>query len=163
MEIRIAGIVNDSIVDGPGIRLTVFFQGCVHHCLNCHNPETHDLNGGYLIDSDEIIQKVKNNPLLDGITLSGGDPLLQVEGVIELSKKCKELGLNVVCFTGFTYEELTKFSKFDSLIENIDYLIDGRYVDSLRDLSLKYRGSSNQRIIDIKKTLQNSEIILADF
>lgn len=163
MQIRIAGIVNDSIVDGPGIRLTVFFQGCVHHCFNCHNPETHDLNGGYLIDSDEIIQKVKNNPLLDGITLSGGDPLLQVEGVIELSKKCKELGLNVVCFTGFTYEELTKFSKFDSLIENIDYLIDGRYVESLRDLSLRYRGSSNQRIIDIKKTKENSKIVLAEF
>ena len=82
MKIRIAGVVNDSIVDGPGIRYTVFFQGCTHNCLNCHNPQTHDVNGGYLIDADEIIEKLKNNPLLDGITLSGGDPLLQIEGVI---------------------------------------------------------------------------------
>ena len=163
MQIRIAGVVNDSIVDGPGIRYTVFFQGCTHHCLNCHNPSTHDLSGGYLIDTDEIIEKVKNNPLLDGITLSGGDPLLQIEGVIELSKKCKGLGLNVVCYTGFTYEELKKFKDFYRIIENIDYLIDGRYIDNLRDLSLRYRGSSNQRIIDIKKTLDNGEIILANF
>lgn len=163
MQIRIAGIVNDSIVDGPGIRLTVFFQGCVHQCLNCHNPETHDLNGGYLIDINEIIEKVKNNPLLDGITLSGGDPLLQVDGVIELSKRCKELGLNVVCYTGFTFEELKKFKDFDRIVQDIDYLIDGKYVDSLRDLSLKYRGSSNQRIIDIKKSLSSGQIILCEF
>lgn len=163
MQIRIAGVVNDSIVDGPGIRFTVFFQGCTHHCHNCHNPQTHDLNDGYLIDTDEIINKVKNNPLLDGITLSGGDPLLQIEGVIELSKRCKELGLNVVCYTGFTYEELKKFKDFERIIENIDYLIDGKYVDNLRDLSLRYRGSSNQRIIDIKKTLDSGEVILAEF
>ena len=111
----------------------------------------------------EIINKVKNNPLLDGITLSGGDPLLQVEGVIELSKKCKQLGLNVVCYTGFTFEELKKFKDFDRIVQDIDYLIDGRYVDSLRDLSLKYRGSSNQRIIDIKKSLSSGQIILCEF
>ena len=163
MQIRIAGVVNDSIVDGPGIRYTVFFQGCTHNCLNCHNPGTHDVNGGYLIDTDEIINKVKNNPLLDGITLSGGDPLLQVEGVIELSKKCKQLGLNVVCYTGFTFEELKKFKDFDRIVQDIDYLIEGKYVDSLRDLSLKYRGSSNQRIIDIKKSLSSGQIILCEF
>ena len=161
MQVRIAGIVNDSIVDGPGIRLTVFFQGCTHHCLNCHNPETHNLNGGYLIDTNEIINKLKNNPLLDGITLSGGDPMLQRDGVIELTKKCKELGLNTICYTGYTYEELLKFKDFDKVVEYIDYLIDGRYVDNLRDLSLKYRGSSNQRIIDIKQTLLAGEIVIA--
>ncbi len=162
MQIRIAGISNDSIVDGPGIRYTIFFQGCKHHCLNCHNPSTHDFSGGYLIEIDEIINSVKKNPLLDGITLSGGDPLFQPEGVIELSKKCKELGLSVVCYTGYKYEELQKFVNFNELLENIDYLIDGRYVDSLRDLSLKYRGSSNQRIIDVRKSIAREKIILVD-
>ena len=121
MNVRIAGIVNDSIVDGPGIRLTVFFQGCIHHCLNCHNPETHNLTGGYLIDTDEIITKLKNNPLLDGITLSGGDPMLQRDAVIELTKKCKEFGLNTICYTGYTYEELLKFDDFHLVMEHIDY------------------------------------------
>ena len=161
MNVRIAGIVNDSIVDGPGIRLTVFFQGCIHHCLNCHNPETHNLTGGYLIDTDEIITKLKNNPLLDGITLSGGDPMLQRDAVIELTKKCKEFGLNTICYTGYTYEELLKFDDFHLVMEHIDYLIDGRYIHSLRDLSLKYRGSSNQRIIDVQKSIKLNEIVVA--
>lgn len=162
MKIRIAGIVNDSIVDGPGIRMTVFFQGCFHNCDECHNKHTHDINGGYLIDTEEIKNKIKYNPLLDGVTLSGGEPLLQIDGCIEIAKICKELGMNVLCYTGFIYEDALKLKGFNELCKYLDYLIDGKYEKNLRDLSLRYRGSSNQRIIDIQKTLTLKEIVVSE-
>ena len=163
MKIRIAGIVNDSVVDGPGIRYTVFFQGCHHNCLGCHNPQTHDVNGGYEIDTDEIVNQIKNNPLLDGITLSGGEPLLQVEGASELARICKENGLNVICYTGFIYEKIFSIKNIDLLLPYVDYLIDGKFENDLRDLSLKYRGSSNQRIIDVQKSLQLNKVVITEF
>ena len=161
MKIRIAGTVNDSVVDGPGIRYTVFFQGCHHNCFGCHNPQTHSVDGGYEIDTDEIIKEIKNNPLLDGITLSGGEPLLQIEGASELARICKENGLNVICYTGFTYEKIFGIKNIDLLLPHVDYLIDGKFENNLRDLSLRYRGSKNQRIIDVQKSLkQDSAIII---
>lgn len=163
MEIRIAGTVNDSIVDGPGIRYTVFFQGCKHNCYGCHNPQTHNMNAGYLIDTDEIIKAIKENPLLDGITLSGGEPLLQVEGAATLAKACKENGLNVICYTGFIYEDVYKIKNIDLLLPYIDYLIDGKFDINQRDLSLLYRGSKNQRIIDVQKSLRKKLIVLKEF
>lgn len=156
-KIRIAGYVDDSIVDGPGIRFTIFTQGCAHHCFNCHNPETWAFDKGKDVDIDELISKIKRNPLLQGITLSGGDPLYQVNACLELVKKVKELNsdLDIIIYTGFTFEELANnFKKNDdllSLLKLSDILIDGKYEDSLRDLTLKFRGSSNQRVINLKK------------
>lgn len=168
-KIRIAGYVDDSIVDGPGIRFTIFTQGCAHHCFNCHNPETWAFDKGKDVDIDELISKIKRNPLLQGITLSGGDPLYQVNACLELVKKVKELNsdLDIIIYTGFTFEELANnFKKNDdllSLLKLSDILIDGKYEDSLRDLTLKFRGSSNQRVINLKKTFLEEKIVLENW
>lgn len=168
-KIRIAGYVDDSIVDGPGIRFTIFTQGCAHHCFNCHNPETWAFDKGKDVDIDELISKIKRNPLLQGITLSGGDPLYQVNACLELVKKVKELNsdLDIIIYTGFTFEELANnFKKNNdllSLLKLSDILIDGKYEDSLRDLTLRFRGSSNQRIINLKKTFLEEKIVLENW
>ena len=158
MVIRIAGLVPESFVDGDGIRFAIFMQGCNRHCEGCHNPETHALDGGRLIDTNEIISAIKKNPLLDGITLTGGEPFLQIEATDELARAAKNFGLNVWCYTGFKFEDLPP--AVEPLLENIDVLIDGAFVESLRDLNLQFRGSSNQRIIDIKKTREQNKIVL---
>ena len=158
MQIRIAGLVPESFVDGDGIRFAIFMQGCNRHCAGCHNPETHDLNGGRLVDTQEIISAIKKNPLLDGITLTGGEPFLQIDAANELALAAKNLGLNVWCYTGYTFEELPP--EVEPLLENIDVLVDGEFILSLRDLDLQFRGSHNQRIIDIKKTRQQNKIVL---
>lgn len=159
---RIAGIVDDSIVDGPGIRLTVFFQGCLHNCDGCHNPTTHDINGGYLLSVDEIISKILSNPLLSGVTFSGGEPLLQIDKCIILAKKIKEMNLNIILYTGYSFEEIIKLRNGKELLKYIDYVIDGKYIKEKRSLELKYRGSSNQRIIDVNRTLLSNEITIKE-
>lgn len=151
MKIRIAGIVDDSIVDGEGVRLTVFTQGCPHHCHGCHNPQTWNLTGGHEIDTEEIVQKLKANPLLSGITFSGGEPFLQPAPLTELAQAAHKLGLDVWSYTGFTLEELEKRTDMQQLLNEVDVLVDGPYVEALRDLTLRFRGSSNQRIIDLKE------------
>ena len=158
MQIRIAGIVKESYVDGDGIRYAVFMQGCRRHCAGCHNPETHDLNGGRLIDTAEIITDFKRNPLLEGITLSGGEPLLQIGASTELARAAKNFGLNVWLYTGYTFEELP--AEAATLLELVDVLIDGAFVESLRDLDLQFRGSTNQRLIDVKKSRALNRIVL---
>lgn len=168
-KIRIAGYVDDSIVDGPGIRFTIFTQGCAHHCFNCHNPETWAFDKGKDVDIDELISKIKRNPLLQGITLSGGDPLYQVNACLELVKKVKELNsdLDIIIYTGFTFEELANNFKKNNdlllLLKLSDILIDGKYEDSLRDLTLRFRGSSNQRVINLKKTFLEEKIVLENW
>lgn len=163
--IRVAGIVKESIVDGPGIRLVVFTQGCKHNCLGCHNPHTHSFEGGEVVSVESIVSMVKENPLLDGITLSGGEPFEQAKALSKLAKIIKELGLNVVTYTGYTYEFIvSSFSEhtgWEELLENTDILIDGRFEIEKRNLALKFRGSENQRIIDIKRTMQEGKIIQA--
>ena len=151
MKIRIAGIVDDSIVDGEGVRLTVFTQGCPHHCHGCHNPQTWNLDGGHEIDTEEIVEKLKENPLLSGITFSGGEPFLQPAPLTELAQAAHKLGLDVWSYTGFTLEELEKRTDMQQLLNEVDVLVDGPYVEALRDLTLRFRGSSNQRIIDLKE------------
>lgn len=166
---RIAGFSNDSIVDGPGIRYTVFYQGCSHHCEKCHNPETRNFDGGNLVDNDEIINNIKKNPLLDGVTLSGGDPMFQVDAVLDLCQKIKSEcpDLNIILYTGFTFEEIQEMSSKNKNIEVLqrflDYIVDGRYDNSLRDLTLHFRGSKNQRIIDVKKTILNKEVTILEW
>ncbi len=169
MELRVAGLVNDSIVDGPGFRLSVFTQGCPHNCEGCHNPQTHDFNGGYIMDTDEIYEQVIANPMLDGITLSGGDPFCQCKPLAELAGKIhayKERPLNVIAYTGYTFEQLVKNADKDNgfmeLLKECDYLIDGRFVLAQRSLELKFRGSRNQRFIDVKKSLEKGEVVALD-
>ncbi len=152
-QIRIAGIEEESIVDGPGIRLVVFTQGCNHHCIGCHNPETHSFDGGELVDINKIVDMVKDNPLLDGITLSGGEPFEQAIECSILAKKVKELGLNVVTYTGYTFEEILQNNRFRNLLLQTDILIDGEYDISKKSMMLQFRGSTNQRIIDVKRYL----------
>ena len=154
--IRIAGVVRESIVDGPGLRFAVFTQGCGHHCPECQNPETWDFNGGYDCEIDKILNAMDEDPLLDGITMSGGDPMFQPEASYELCRRVKDRGLNVVVFTGYTYEELMVMADRDPWVEKFlsvtDILIDGRYDKDQRDLTLLFRGSRNQRVIDMARS-----------
>ncbi len=152
-KIRIAGILEESIVDGPGVRLVVFTQGCKHNCPGCHNPETHNFSGGYDIDIKDILQKLKENPMIDGITLSGGDPFEQSDSCSILASKAKELGYNVVAYTGYTYEKLLKNKRHLNLLKNVDILIDGKFELEKIDLTLPFRGSSNQRILNVSEYL----------
>jgi anaerobic ribonucleoside-triphosphate reductase activating protein len=166
-KLRISGIIKESIVDGPGIRYVVFTQGCLHKCEGCHNPQTHDLEGGYFIDIDDIITEVKKNPLLDGLTFSGGEPFLQPEALSTLGKAAKALGLNIITYTGYTFDQLTELSKskpdITSLLQVTDILIDGRFELSQKDLLLKFRGSKNQRPIDVPNTLKTGTVVLLDW
>ncbi|MBW4829309.1 MAG: anaerobic ribonucleoside-triphosphate reductase activating protein [Clostridiaceae bacterium] len=162
--IRIAGIVKESIVDGPGIRLVVFGQGCKHHCQSCHNPESHSFEGGELMKIDNVIELVKENPLLDGVTLSGGDPFEQPKSFAVLAKKVKELGLNIMTYTGYTYEEILDnidlVPGWKKLLYSTDILVDGKFEIDKKSLMLKFKGSSNQRIIDVNKSLKTEKIIV---
>ena len=149
LKIRIAGIVPESYVDGEGIRFTIFMQGCLRNCNGCHNPETHALDGGKVIDTAEIIAEIKKNPLLTGITLSGGEPLLQIAPALELAKTAKNLGLDVWLYTGYKIENIP--SNADELLKFVDVVVDGEYIEELRDLELEFRGSKNQRIIYLRR------------
>ncbi len=166
MKIRIAGTVNDSIVDGEGIRFVVFVQGCIHHCKGCHNPQTHSFDGGVETDTDELLKTILNNPLLDGVTFSGGEPFCQPAPFYELGRKVKEHGLNIVCYSGFTFEQLVEKSKTEGdvadLLSIIDVLIDGPFILEKRNLLLKFRGSENQRIIDLPKSLAEGRAVVLD-
>ena len=164
MKVRIAGLINDSIVDGPGIRLTVFAQGCPHNFIGCHNPATHDMNKGRLEDVDYILKVADENPLLNGITLSGGEPFEQPDGMGEIAKKAKERGLSVVVYSGYTWQELME-NKKDSLkiLNYADYLIDGRFILEKKSYELRFKGSENQRIIDVKKSLESGVVVETDF
>ena len=149
--LRLAGVVEESIVDGPGLRFVVFTQGCPHHCPGCHNPETHSMSGGSLYDIAALLARYAENPLLSGITFSGGEPFLQARALCALAEGVHDLGGTVVCYTGFTYEAL--LARIDDpaigrLLTLSDLLIDGPYVAQLRDLELPWRGSSNQRLLD---------------
>ena len=163
MELKIAGLTNDSIVDGPGLRLTVFAQGCPHDCNGCHNKGTHDFVGGSYMSVSEIIEKAKKNPLLSGITLSGGEPFMQADAMLALAKGAHEIDLNVIIYTGYTWEELMANESFKALAYEADYVIDGRFEIDKKTLNMPFIGSSNQRIIDVKKTKESGEIIIAEF
>lgn len=163
MKIKISGVVNDSIVDGAGFRLTVFTQGCHHHCPGCHNPQTHDPEGGFWSDTEDILRVVKENPLLDGITLSGGDPFEQPLPCVELANGAHEIGLNVWTYTGYTWEVLlAEGGDKQKLLEATDILVDGPFLAQERSLELRFKGSRNQRTIDVKKSLETGEIVLWD-
>ena len=164
MKLRIAGTVAESIVDGPGFRFTLFTQGCPHHCEGCHNPETHDFNGGSEMSTDEVIKKLLSNPLTDGITFSGGEPFEQAGECAVIAKAARENGLNVWAYSGYTFDELlVKAEKQPDVMELLkltDVLVDGRFVLEQRSLSLKWRGSANQRILDVPASLTAGQAVL---
>ncbi len=166
MKLQIAGIVDDSIVDGDGCRLTVFVQGCAHRCPGCQNPETQPMEGGRTIDTTAILQQMAENPILSGITFSGGEPFLflQPAPLASLARAVHQRGLDVWSYSGFTLEELAKRAEKDkatrALLNELDVLVDGPYEEEQRDLTLHFRGSRNQRVIDMKKTRKAGRIVL---
>lgn len=154
--LRIAGIVRESIVDGPGIRFAVFCQGCPHGCSGCHNPETHDFAGGSDCSIERLIAEIDKDPLLAGVTFSGGEPLCQPEAFVNMARQIKTRGLSLTVYSGYTYEQICGLSAENDhireLMELTDILIDGPFIKEERDLTLQFRGSRNQRVIDMNKT-----------
>ena len=164
MDLRISDVICDSIVDGPGLSMTVFLQGCTHNCKGCHNPSTHKLDGGRIVDTDYILEMFFKNPLLDGITFSGGEPLLQPKPVSAIAKAVKEKGFNVIVYTGFVWEKLMEdLNSFEKVLKYTDILIDGPFIESLKSYDLDFRGSSNQRAIDVSKSLLSGAVNLYEF
>ena len=161
-----ADLQSDSIVDGPGLRAVLWTQGCAHHCPGCQNERTWDFNGGGMVPLDMVYEAIDELEYQDGITFSGGDPMFQVEACNEIAKYCKDKGLNIWVYTGFTFEELMKLAQTKTIyldfLSKIDVLVDGRFKIEERDLSLLFRGSRNQRLIDIPKTLNSGKITLFD-
>ena len=167
MLIRLASkLQKDSIVDGEGIRAVIWTQGCPHHCPGCHNPGTHDYNGGFLEDIENLKKEINSLDDEVGVTFSGGDPFEQAEACANLAKYIHSIGLNVWCYTGYTYEELLKKKEKDSTImdflKEIDILVDGRFVMKLKSYEIKFRGSKNQRIIKVKDSLEKGKVVLYD-
>ena len=149
-------------MDGPGLRLTIFTQGCLHHCPGCHNPQTHDPEGGSWADTEDILAAAAENPLLDGITLSGGDPFLQPVPCLALAEGAHKIGLNVWTYTGYTWEALLEENDAEklALLKETDVLVDGPFLLAERSLELRFCGSRNQRLIDVKKSLAEDKVVL---
>ena len=168
MKIRLSGDIQpDSIVDGEGIRTVIWTQGCSHNCPGCHNPHTHDFNGGFEIDVEEVINQLEHLEYQDGITLSGGDPFFQIKPCMMIAKKAQELGLTVWADTGFTFEQLFDMMKnnddLKELLNNINILIDGKFDLSKKSLACKFRGSTNQRIIDVPNSLKKGKVVVSKY
>lgn len=166
-KLRVAGIVPESVVDGPGIRYTIFTQGCRHHCKGCHNPQTHDFSGGYEVDTDDLLKELIQDPLIQGVTFSGGDPFEQPLPLADLAAKVHKTGRDVMAYTGYTFEQLLKRSEREpsvmDLLRQTDVLIDGRFVLELLDYDLRFRGSSNQRVIDVPQSLATGRVVTFEF
>ena len=155
--IRVHAVVRDTIVDGPGMRLAVYMQGCPHHCPGCHNPQTHDPAGGTETTAEEILSLI--NPLHSGLTLSGGEPFLQAQALVPLARATRDKGLNIWLYTGYTWEELLGNEAHMALLRLADVLVDGRFDLAKRSLSLRFRGSANQRLIDVPASLAASAVV----
>jgi anaerobic ribonucleoside-triphosphate reductase activating protein len=163
MQIRLAAdLQTDSIVDGEGVRTVLWTQGCPHNCKGCHNPGTHDFNGGALVDIDYIIDELKGLKGQDGITLSGGDPMCQPLECLEIAKAVHKMGLNVWCYSGFTYEAILRNPNQMKLLKEVDVLVDGKFVLEEKSYDLYFKGSRNQRIIDVKKSLEEEKVVLVE-
>lgn len=149
MTLRVIDIIDGTSVDGPGLRTSIYFAGCNHRCPGCHNPSTWDFNAGYDMTIDQLIERIVDNDF--NVTFSGGDPLYQLKPLTELARRIKSVGKTIWCYTGFIYEDLLVNEKYAELLSMIDVLVDGPYIQDLRDTDLRFRGSSNQRIIEMKK------------
>ena len=156
--VRLAGIVDESVVDGPGVRLVVFAQGCPHRCPGCHNPHTWDFYGGMEVSIEEILLRAEANPILSGITLSGGEPFAQSPGFARLAQEVGRMGLSVVTYTGYTWEQSVGSTDpgVRELLLATDILVDGPFIQALADPGLAYRGSRNQRIIQVRDRVRTA-------
>lgn len=166
MTIRLSGPIQpDSIVDGEGIRTVIWTQGCSHNCEGCHNPGTHDFAGGYEVDLEDVLKEIDALEYQDGITLSGGDPFFQIKPCLAIAKYAKSKGLSVWAYTGFTFEQLLDMMKVNDdlrqFLSYIDILIDGKFDIKKKSLACKFRGSTNQRIIDVSQSLKNKKAVIA--
>lgn len=166
-NIRLSGIAYESLVNGPGMRRVFFAQGCKHNCEECFNPDTHDFNGGEVRNMDELIADVYSNPIIKGVTFSGGDPIEQADKFAYLAKAFKEKNLGVWCYTGYLYEELLQQIDIKvglrELLNNVDVIIDGKFMKNQQKDGLRFRGSYNQRFIDVKASLKAGEIITLNY
>lgn len=161
--LRVAGVIDESIVDGPGIRFVIFTQGCPHHCVGCHNPQTHDFDGGEQVPISRLLEDILENPLVSGVTLSGGEPFCQPKPLAELAQELKRYGKHVMAYTGYTWEQLRgkQDADIERLLAQCDVLVDGKFIESQKDMLLRFRGSRNQRLIDVQKSLQADQVVLA--
>lgn len=167
MEMRIAGTERESVVDGPGLRFVVFAQGCRHGCDGCHNPGAWNPAGGTLVKVEDLREQIKNTKLIKGVTFSGGEPFLQAVQMAWLGREVKKLGLDVITFTGYTWEALLFLAEKDQAVQELllasDYIVDGPFILEERDLELPFRGSRNQRIIDAVQSRLKGKVIEAGF
>lgn len=161
MKVQIAGVVNESVTDGPGFRTTIFFQGCRHHCLGCHNPQTWSGEGGDSLEIEDLIDQIPYSPLIKGITLSGGDPFFQPQAAAVIARDCKNHQKDVWAYTGFTWEQLMAQGDQDrlELLNSCDVLVDGPFMQTLLRYDLPFRGSSNQRLIAVQESLLAGRVI----
>lgn len=154
-DLMISGVEAESIVDGPGMRYVIFTQGCPHRCPGCHNPQTHDFAGGKKADIPAILSEIAADPLLQGVTFSGGEPFCQPGQLAQIAQAVRGMGKDVVAYSGYTLEQLEEMAETDPAVERLlslcDVLIDGPYIEAQRDLTLRFRGSANQRIIDLRQ------------
>ena len=153
--LRVAGVIEESIVDGPGIRFVLFLQGCRLHCPGCQNPQTWDFDGGTLVPAAEVLGRIKANPLVRGVTFSGGEPFEQAAAVLPLAEELKAQGYHLMAFTGYTLEQLVQKPECRAFLEKLDLLVDGPYIEAQKSLDLRFRGSKNQRILNIPATREN--------
>ena len=151
--LRIAGTIPESIVDGPGIRYVLFTQGCPHSCPGCHNPQTHDFAGGREVQVSDLLTDITRRSFVKAVTLSGGEPFCQPAPLAELAAALKEKGFHLMCYSGFTFEELLQKEYARPLLEQLDLLVDGRFVESRKNIELRFRGSDNQRVLDVPASL----------
>ena len=155
VELRVAGVIEESIVDGPGIRFVLFLQGCRLHCPGCQNPQTWDFDGGTLVPSNEVLARIKENPLVHGVTFSGGEPFEQAEALLPLATELKAQGYHLMAFSGYTFEQLREKAENRALLEKLDLLVDGPFLEAQKSLDLRFRGSRNQRILNIPASCEN--------
>lgn len=153
----------DSIVDGPGMRIVVWTQGCVHQCVHCHNPHTWSMDGGQCYDIGELVQEIQDAQLQTGITLSGGEPFLQAEKLLALTAIAKAKNYNIWAYTGFLYEDICQNEQMLALLKTIDVLVDGPFIESQKDYRLVFKGSKNQRIIDVQASLQDNKLVRSTY
>ena len=161
-KLSILEIVEDTTVDGPGFRTTVYCAGCPNRCPGCHNPQSWDIANGNVMEVADILDVILSDPFAD-VTFSGGDPMFQPQGFTELAKAVKQQsGKNIWCYTGYLFEDIVKNPLQRALLEQVDVLVDGRYIEALRDEQLRFRGSSNQRIIDVQASLEQGKVVVMD-
>lgn len=160
MTIRVLSVLHDTTVDGPGFRTSIYCAGCSHHCPGCHNPQSWDFGGGQERSVDDLLQEISEDPFAD-VTFTGGDPLYQATAFAELARRIKEeTRKNIWCYSGFLFEDMRNKAKYQELLAHIDVMVDGRFEQSQRNEDLPFRGSANQRIIDVQRSLQEKRTVM---